>query len=121
MPTDPSGPEEIGQLKQAIDTNRVERVKSIMTRNPARAPRPAWLWQRRSAHVGGRMPGPVGAPGPAGLAMAKWMIENGSDVHQGGDAPLMRWWNARPWDTHYGFRAPRVKRWRCCGNAGAVE
>ena len=22
--------------------------------------------------------------------MAKWMIENGSDVHQGGDGPLMR-------------------------------
>ena len=29
-------------------------------------------------------------PGPARLAMAKWMIENGSDVHQGGDGPLMR-------------------------------
>jgi ankyrin repeat protein len=22
--------------------------------------------------------------------MAKWMLENGSDVHQGGDGPLMR-------------------------------
>src|SRR5688572_22450102 len=29
-------------------------------------------------------------PSPARLAMAKWMIENGSDVHQGGDLPLMR-------------------------------
>ncbi len=29
-------------------------------------------------------------PSPARLAMAKWMIENGSDVHQGGDAPLGR-------------------------------
>ena len=29
-------------------------------------------------------------PGPARLAMAQWMIENGSDVHQGGDGPLMR-------------------------------
>src|SRR5262249_32751377 len=29
-------------------------------------------------------------PSPARLAMAKWMIENGSDVHQGGDGPLMR-------------------------------
>ena len=27
--------EEIGQLKQAIDTNDFERVKSLMTRNPA--------------------------------------------------------------------------------------
>ena len=24
------------------------------------------------------------------LAMARWMIENGSDIHQGGDGPLMR-------------------------------
>jgi ankyrin repeat protein len=24
------------------------------------------------------------------LAMAKWMLEHGSDVHQGGDGPLMR-------------------------------
>src|SRR5918998_3375813 len=32
--------EEIGQLKQAIDTNDIDRVKAIMTRNPAlhRAP-----------------------------------------------------------------------------------
>ena len=29
-------------------------------------------------------------PGSARLAMAKWMIENGLDVHQGGDGPLMR-------------------------------
>ena len=29
-------------------------------------------------------------PGEARLAMARWMIENGSDVHQGGDGPLMR-------------------------------
>lgn len=24
------------------------------------------------------------------LAIARWMIENGSDIHQGGDGPLMR-------------------------------
>ena len=29
-------------------------------------------------------------PSAARLAIAKWMIENGSDVHQGGDGPLMR-------------------------------
>ena len=27
---------------------------------------------------------------PERLAIARWMIENGSDVHQGGDGPLMR-------------------------------
>jgi ankyrin repeat protein len=29
-------------------------------------------------------------PIPKRLDLARWMIENGSDVHQGGDAPLMR-------------------------------
>jgi ankyrin repeat protein len=82
--------EEIGQLKLAIDTNDLERVKSLMTHNPAlhRAPLGynkngplTWVAECRV---------PWEAPGPARLAMAKWMIENGSDVHQGGDGPLMR-------------------------------
>jgi hypothetical protein len=29
-------------------------------------------------------------PSATRLAIAKWMIENGSDVHQGGDGPLGR-------------------------------
>jgi 23S rRNA (cytidine1920-2'-O)/16S rRNA (cytidine1409-2'-O)-methyltransferase len=29
-------------------------------------------------------------PGAARLAMVQWMIDNGSDIHRGGDAPLMR-------------------------------
>jgi len=33
---------------------------------------------------------PREAPKLARLEMARWMIENGSDVHQGGDGPLMR-------------------------------
>ena len=36
------------------------------------------------------MPRAAEAPSEARLAMARWMIENGSDVHQGGDGPLMR-------------------------------
>jgi hypothetical protein len=82
--------EEIGQLKLAIDTNDLERVKSLMTRNPAlhRAPLGynkngplTWVAECRV---------PWEAPGPVRLAMAEWMIKNGSDVHQGGDGPLMR-------------------------------
>jgi ankyrin repeat protein len=82
--------EEIGQLKLAIDANDLEQVKSLMTRNPAlhRAPLGynkngplTWVAECRV---------PWEAPGPARLAMAQWMIENGSDVHQGGDGPLMR-------------------------------
>jgi ankyrin repeat protein len=81
---------EIGQLKQAIDANDVDRVKSMMTRNPAlhRAPLGygkdgplTWVAECRV---------PWESPSPARLAMATWMLGHGSDVHQGGDGPLMR-------------------------------
>jgi len=82
--------EEIGQLKQAIDTNDFERIKSLMKRNPAlhRAPLGynkngplTWVAECRI---------PWEQPGATRLAIAEWMIENGSDVHQGGEGPLMR-------------------------------
>ena len=82
--------EEIGQLKQAIDTNDLDRVETLMTRNPAlhRAPLGygkdgplTWVAECRV---------PWESPSPARLALAAWMIEHGSDVHQGGDGPLMR-------------------------------
>ena len=82
--------EEIGQLKLAIDSNHFERVKSLMTRNPElhRAPLGynkngplTWVAECRV---------PWEPPGSARLAIAEWMIAHGSDVHQGGDGPLMR-------------------------------
>ena len=82
--------EEIGQLKQAIDTNDIERVKATMTRNP----------KLHSAPLGYGKDGPLTwvaecrvpweSPSAARLAMAAWMLQHGSDVHQGGDGPLMR-------------------------------
>lgn len=82
---------EIGQLRQAIDTNDLDRVKDLMTRNPKlhhapigpRRGQKALTWAAECRI-------PSGAPTPDRLAMAKWMIENGSDVHQDGDAPLAR-------------------------------
>ena len=82
--------EEIGQLKHAIDTNDLARVKSMMTGHPAlhRAPLGygkdgplTWVAECRV---------PWEVPSPARLAIAEWMITHGSDVHQGGDGPLMR-------------------------------
>ena len=82
--------EEIGKLKRAIDTNDLDGARSLMTRNPElhRAPMGygkdgplTWVAECRV---------PWEPPGQVRLAMAKWMIENGSDVHQGGDGPLMR-------------------------------
>jgi ankyrin repeat protein len=78
------------RLAQAIEANDLERVQSLMTREPAlhRAPMGygedgplTWVAECRV---------PREPPGPARLAIARWMIEHGSDVHQGGDGPLMR-------------------------------
>ena len=83
--------EEVGQLKQAIDTQRSRARQDADDAQPGAAPRAARLWQGRAADVGRRMPRAVGAARVRRrLAMARWMIENGSDVHQGGDGPLMR-------------------------------
>jgi ankyrin repeat protein len=81
---------EVGQLKDAIDREDFDRVKTMMLRNPAlhRAPMGyandgplTWIAECRV---------PSGPPSPKRLEIARWMIEHGSDVHQGGDGPLMR-------------------------------
>jgi ankyrin repeat protein len=81
---------EFGQLKQAIDMNDLVRVKDLMTRHQAlhRAPLGygndgplTWVAECRV---------PWEPPSAARLAIATWMLEHGSDVHQGGDGPLMR-------------------------------
>ncbi len=79
-----------GQLKLAIDANDLALVKRLMTRHPElhRAPLGygkngplTWVAECRVPRV---------PPNETRLAMARWMIENGSDIHQGGDGPLMR-------------------------------
>ena len=82
--------EEIGQLKQAIDTNDVDRVKTMMTRNPALHSAPLGYGKDGPLTWVAECRVPRESPSPARLAMAAWMIEHGSDVHQGGDGPLMR-------------------------------
>jgi ankyrin repeat protein len=82
--------EEIGQLKQAIDTNDLARVQELMTRNPDlhRAPLGygkdgplTWVAECRI---------PWEPPGSVRLAMAQWMIDHGSDPNEGGGGPLGR-------------------------------
>jgi hypothetical protein len=86
----PENPDLVGQLKLAIDANDLEEVTRLMTRHPElhRAPLGygkngplTWVAECRMPRV---------PPSETRLAMARWMIENGSDVHQGGDGPLMR-------------------------------
>jgi len=82
--------EEIGQLKQAIDTNNLGRVKALMMRNPTLHRAPLGYAKNGPLTWVAECRVPWAPPGPERLAMARWMIENGSDVHQGGDGPLMR-------------------------------
>jgi ankyrin repeat protein len=81
---------EIGQLKQAIDTNDLARVKSLMTRNPELHRAPLGYGKNGPLTWVAECRVPWEPPGAARLAMATWMIQHGSDVHQGGDGPLMR-------------------------------
>jgi hypothetical protein len=81
---------EIGELKSAIDRNDFDQVRAMMTRNPELHRAPLGYGKNGSLTWVAECRVPWEAPGPARLAMARWMIENGSDVHQGGDGPLMR-------------------------------
>jgi ankyrin repeat protein len=82
--------DEIGQLKQAIDSNDLVRVVTLMTRNPALHRAPLGYSKNGPLTWVAECRVPSEPPGSARLAMATWMIEHGSDVHQGGDGPLMR-------------------------------
>jgi Ankyrin repeat len=82
--------EEVGQLKQAIDTNDFARVKELMTRNPELHRAPLGYGENGPLTWAAECRVPWAAPAPERLAMAEWMIDHGSDVHQGGDGPLMR-------------------------------
>jgi ankyrin repeat protein len=82
--------QEVGELKQAIDTNDFERVKALMSRNPGLHRAPLGYGKNGPLTWVAECRVPWEAPTEARLAMARWMIENGSDIHQGGDGPLMR-------------------------------
>ena len=80
-----------GRLKAAIDNNDLAQVQSLMTASPALHQAPlgyakngplTWVAECRGIDWA--------AAGETRLAMARWMIEHGSDIHQGGDGPLMR-------------------------------
>src|SRR5947208_12956415 len=76
--------EEIGQLKQAIDTDDIVRVEAMMTRNPALHTAPlgygkdaplTWVAECRVPWV---------SPSPVRLAIAARMIPYGTVVHHVG-------------------------------------
>jgi ankyrin repeat protein len=81
---------EIGELKQAIDANDFARVKSLMSHNPELHRAPLGYAKNGPLTWVAECRVPWEPPSETRLAIARWMIENGSDVHQGGDGPLMR-------------------------------
>jgi ankyrin repeat protein len=81
---------EVGQLKQAIDAEDLVQVKALMTRNPALHRAPLGYGKSGPLTWVAECRVPWGPPSSTRLEMARWMLENGSDVHQGGDGPLMR-------------------------------
>jgi ankyrin repeat protein len=81
---------EAGELKLAIDANDLERVKAMMTRNPGLHSAPLGYGKNGPLTWVAECRVPWEAPKPERLEMARWMLEHGSDVHQGGDGPLMR-------------------------------
>ncbi len=76
--------DQIGQLKHAIDTNDLARVTNLMTMNPELHRAPLGYGKNGPLTWVAECRVPWEPPGPARLAIAKWMIENGSDVHQSG-------------------------------------
>jgi ankyrin repeat protein len=82
--------EEVNELKQAIDANDLDRVKHLMNRNPALHRAPLGYGENGPLTWVAECRVPWEPPTPVRLAMAQWMIDNGSDVHQGSDGPLMR-------------------------------
>ncbi len=81
---------DVMELKEAIDRNDLDRVKLLMTRNPALHRAPIGYSKNGPLTWVAECRVPWESPTPVRLAMAQWMIDNGSDVHQGGDGPLMR-------------------------------
>jgi ankyrin repeat protein len=81
---------EIAQLKQAIDTNDLEGVKRLMLRNPELHRAPLGYGKNGPLTWVAECRVPWEPPTAARLEIAQWMIDHGSDVHQGGDGPLMR-------------------------------
>jgi len=94
--------EEIGQLKQAIDSNDLEVVRDLMTRNPELHHAPLGYNKNGPLTWVAECRVPWEPPRATRLAMAKWMIDHGSDVHQGGDGPLMR-------ASLFGYRIPMME------------
>lgn len=92
MDTASAGPHDLSfaRLKEAINRNDLAEVRRLLAADPTLHEAPigyagdgalTWVAECRVPRV---------PPGETRLAMAQWMIDNGSDVNQGGGGPLSR-------------------------------
>ena len=100
--------EDIAELKRAIDNDDLSGVKKLMLRNPALHQAPMGYGKNGPLTWAAECRIPWGPPSTARLEMVEWMIQSGSDVHQGGDAPLMR-------AALVGHRIPMMELLVSCG------
>lgn len=96
-----------GKLKQAIHRDDLAAVRALLSEHP----------ELRVAPIGYGGDGPLTwaaecrgkvEPSPERLGIVEWLIGNGSDVHEGGDAPLMR-------ASLHGARTPMMELLVRCG------
>jgi hypothetical protein len=80
----------VERLKRAIDRNDIDTVKDLMTSDPALHRAPLGYGKNGPLTCVAECRVPWEPASSARLAIARWMLDNGSDVHQGGDGPLMR-------------------------------
>jgi hypothetical protein len=78
-----------GKLKEAIDRDDLAEVRRLLTEHPELRTAPigyggfgALTW---AAECRG-----MAQPSPMRLSIVEWLIRSGSEIHEGGDAPLMR-------------------------------
>jgi hypothetical protein len=78
-----------GKLKNAISQDDLAEVRLLLSEHP----------ELRAAPIGYGGAGPLtwaaecrgmAEPSSARLGIAEWLIHSGCDIHEGGDAPLMR-------------------------------
>ena len=78
------------RLKEAIDGEDLALVQALMESDKELHQAPLGYGKDGPLTWVAECRVPWRAPSETRLAMARWMIANGSDVHQGGDGPLMR-------------------------------
>src|ERR1700722_13695701 len=78
-----------GKLKQAIDRDDFDEVRPLLSRHPELRIAPIGYGGDRPLTWAAECRG-IGQPSQARLDLVGWLISSGSDVHEGGDAPLMR-------------------------------